>query len=127
MCALISFNKSSSYPRLSLVRELRFTTEHGEIVAKSPQLPFEMNPISGCDHVLMQYLDADCSDVSGAVQVSFDVFNRESKSGLIDTKSQVRNCGVRLLYRQDVEEFHRSNQLGLNAVTNNEVEPIDPR
>ena len=76
-----------------------FTTEHGEIIAKSHQPVSMKSWTTNNYHVVMQSFPVDCRDVSGATQVSF----RVSKY----SQTQVRKCGVRLLYRQDVEEFQR--------------------
>ena len=97
---LIICHTDSIEDQVSLVWESRFSTERGEIITKSHR-PFDK--LTGKDdHILMQSFHVDCSDISGATEVSFIV-----RKG---AQTQVRKCGVLLLYRQEVVEFQRECQ-----------------
>lgn len=108
VCAIISFN-TSSIMQVTLQCEMCFKTDSGESCIKT-QRPFKLKTNSGLAHMILQSFDEDYSDVFDAVEVSFNFRdNGIDIRGSKKPNSEVKKCGIRMLYLQDAEQFRIAN------------------
>lgn len=106
LCAVISLETNFAL-EVDLLCELCFETKSGESHIKTQQ-SINIRTNRGLAHVVAWSFDGDYSDVSGAVEVSFEFYCHKGR--VIFIGSEVKRCGIRRLFLQDAEDFRIANR-----------------
>ena len=114
VCAVVAKDSYSDIKTLDFLCEFNLKTNNGESQKfvwnfNEFDTGFEPVPTFSSDHLFMWYQHEDYSNCLDAIEASFDFFFGKldfwKQENVNSYKGKVKRCGVRLLYRQDAENF----------------------